>query len=602
MTQESREVSTALLVDPEGRDNVTDLVIERSKIAPDHTAFTLAGPDGRLVDVTTAEFCRTVKDLAKGLIAVGVQAGDRIAVQGKTSYAWAVADLAALWAGAIVVPIFDTAAKAQVEFIVEDASLRWAFAESPEQRELLATQGVANLWDLADDPLGESDLVRLGNAVSDEELEARRVTTQLDDTATLVYTSGTDGKPKGVILTHRNLVGQVLNIGADYRELVNESGRTVIFLPLAHVLARGLLLICLAGGMTVTFEADPKRAVASLAQVRPTFLVVVPRVLQKIRERVQARADSKHLGRLWRRAERVAIERGRALEGSQEGGAPNPPSLSHRLFDYLFFRKVRDLFGGQLSHILSGAAPLGADLNLLFRGMGIEVIEGYGLTETTAPLTGNRIGDNYAGTVGRPEPGHTVRISAKGEVLAKGIGVTPGYWNRADNDAAFEGGFLRTGDLGWLDEAGRLTITGRLKDVIVTSSGKNMSPLPWQQTVEADPLIAQAVVVGDNRPYLAALVILEEDEAAQIGIPAREGGDSPEPIDAPEILDRVRAAIRGANARVSAPEQIRRFSVWRADLNPGSDFVTPSMKLRRRRLLEVMAGPIEQLYRQGHTV
>lgn len=600
MSEGLREVSTPLLVDPEGRTNVTDLVIERFKLAPEHTAFTLAGPEDRLVDVTTAAFYCAVTDLAKGLIAAGVRAGDRIAVQGKTSYAWAVADLAALWAGAIVVPIFDTAAKAQVEFITQDASIKWAFADTAEQRQLLAAQGTANVWDLAADTVGESDLVRLGRAVSAGELEARRVATQLDDIATLVYTSGTDGEPKGVILTHRNLVGQVLNVGADYSQLVNDAGRTLIFLPLAHVLARGLLLICLAGGMAVSFESDPKQAVASLARLRPTFLVVVPRVLQKIRERVGANADAKHLGWLWRRAERVAIQRGSELQQGQAGETPRP-SVAHRLFDRLFFHRVRELFGGELRYILSGAAPLGTELSLLFRGMGLEVIEGYGLTETTAPLTGNRVGDNYAGTVGRPEPGHTVRISEQGEVLAKGVGVTRGYWNDRDNAEAFVDGFLRTGDLGTLDDAGRLRITGRIKDVIVTAGGKNMSPLPWQQTVEADALVAHAVVVGDSRPYLAALILVDDDELERLGMPAT-ASTSPEPVAAEAIIDRVRRAIQAANERVSMPEQIKRFSIWRADLRPGADWVTPSMKLRRSQVLASMASAVEQLYRQGHQV
>ena len=605
------EASTPLLFDPSCKRNLTDFLADRVAAAPDHLAFRIRPDyglaDGPLTGVSTREFYDLVTSMAKGLLAVGVQQGDTLGLQGPTSYLWAVADMASLWVGAIVVPIFDTAAPEQVRFTARDSGMTWAFAGTDEQCDTLREVLVENVpsgrvWrlDLKDGGMG--DLIRMGCDVSVDDLEARRVAAVLDDTATLVYTSGTEGRPKGVLLTHRNLIGRVGNIGADYAELVHSCGRTLIFLPLAHVLARALQLICLAEGMTISYEADPAKAVASLTEVRPTFLVVVPRVLQKIRERIAATAAEKKLGWLWSHAEKTAIARGRHIELAQTMPHLTMPAalrVKQRLFDRLFFRRVRELLGGDIDYVLTGAAPLGEEMGLLFRGMGVEVIEGYGLTETTAPLTGNRPGANYSGTVGRPEPGHTVRISNDGEILAKGVGVSPGYWHPRDNEAAFIDGFLRTGDLGSLDEAGRLTITGRVKEAIVTAGGKTIFPHLWQQDVETEPLVAHAVVVGDSRPYPAALILVDGDELHRLGLTDDHSSPAPTVVNSAQILDRVATSLRRANERVSGPERVKRFRVLAVDLTPGGEMVTPTMKLRRSWLLEAMAPAIDDLYVNG---
>ncbi len=614
MTEYIAEASTPLLFDPSGKRNVTDVLVDRVATAPDHVAFRLRPnhglSDGPLAAVTTREFYELVISVAKGLRAAGVQRGDTVGLQGQTGYLWAVADMASLWVGAIVVPIFDTAAREQVHVIVRESGMKWAFAGTGEQCDALAqmlpeNDPSARVWRLAltDEAMG--GLLEGGRDVSDDDLEARRTSPALDDTATLVFTSGTEGRPKGSLITHRNLLGQVGNIGADYSELVHSGGSTLIFLPLAHVLARGLQLICLAEGMTISYEADPAKAVASLTEVRPTFLVVVPRVLIKIRERIAATAAERKLGWLWRRAEETAIACGEHVERAQSVphlAMPAALRIKQAVFDRLFFRRVRGLLGGRVDYILSGAAPLGRDIGLLFRGMGVEVIEGYGLTETTAPLTGNRPGANYSGTVGRPEPGHTVRISAAGEILAKGIGVSPGYWDPRDNDGAHVDGFLRTGDLGSLDDAGRLTITGRVKEAIVTDGGKTIFPQVWQQEVETEPLVAHAVVVGDSRPYPAALILLDKEEIDRLGVAYEHSDIAPGVVTAPQVIDRVVGVLKKANARVSAPERVKRFSLLLADLTPGGDMVTPTMKLRRSRLLEAMAPAVDDLYVNGREV
>ncbi len=607
MTEHLGEASTPARIEPDPRHTVTDLLLTRVAQAPAHPAFRVRtgyGPTGETVtDVSTEDYRALVVAVAKGLLAAGVRAGDTIGIQGPTGYPWAVADLACLWVGAVVVPIFDSAADDQVGYVVQNARMAWAFAGTAGQRATLqaalgGSPRAGAVWALDFTPAGMGGLIDAGRGVSDALLDERRAVIDPDAPATLVYTSGTEGHPKGVVITHRNLVGQVLNIGAEYDDVVHPGGRTLIFLPLAHVLARGLQLICLAGGMTISYEADPTRAVTALATVHPTFLVVVPRVLQKIRERIRATATSKRLGWLWRQAERTAIAYGRVL---QEPG--ETPGLALRLrrglYDRLFFARVRALLGGDLDYILCGAAPLGEDLGLLFRGMGVEIVEGYGLTETTAPLTGNRPGDNRCGTVGRPEPGHTVRISAEGEVLARGVGVSPGYWDAADNEGTFVDGFLRTGDLGSLDADGRLTITGRLKEVIVTAGGKTISPQGWQRDVEAEPLVGHAVVVGEGRPHAAALIFLDRDELDRQGLGEQFVPGLLWPITEPRILTQLVPVLERANARVSGPEQVKRYAVYSADLAPGGELVTSTMKLRRAKLLAQMGPAIDDLYARG---
>lgn len=395
----------------------------------------------------------------------------------------------------------------------------------------------------------------------------------------------------------------MLNIAAAYHEIVNEDGNTVIFLPLAHVLARGLQLICLASGMRIAHLSDPSTVVATLDTLRPTFLVVVPRVLEKIQAAAATKAADKGLTRVWAKARSTAIAWGRRAERIDAGRRPRKIrglSVRHRLFDALFYRRLRTVMGGRVGYILSGGAALDADLSLFFRGIGVPVIEGYGLTETTAPLTGNLPGRIASGSVGSPLPGLTVRISDRGEVLARGIGVFSGYRNPAHDEGAFERGFFRTGDLGRLDEQGRLILEGRLKDVIVTSNGKTIVPTRWEGAVEANPLVSHAVMVGEGKPYLSALLVLDPEQtqawadAEGILLPLTAQPDIREVTD-PTLRAHLQRAVDAANALVARSEQVRRFSVVFADLEDRG-LVTPTMKLKRSVVLDRAAVTVEDLY------
>lgn len=587
----------------DGHRNVTDLLVQRAEKAPHHAAFDVATGDGSWRQVSTVRFLAEVRRLAKGFIAAGVAPGDALAIMASTRYEWAVTDLAAWFAGAVVVPVYETSSPVQVAGIVADAGVVLGVGGTEAQTRRLADAfaetGAGRLGAYAMDPADRvaggirtlDDLRSRADDVTDADLERHRTAADLDAPATIVYTSGTTGEPKGAVLTHRNFLGQVLNIAAAYGEVVHEQGNTIIFLPLAHVLARGLQLICLANGMRIAHLSDPSTVVETLSVLRPTFLVVVPRVLERIQAAAAQKADAAHLGRVWRAAVATAVSGGRAAEQRTDGRAP--ASVRQRLFETLFFRRLRAVMGGRVDYILSGGARLDPEVSLFFRGIGVPVIEGYGLTETTAPLTGNLPGDIRAGTVGRPLPGSTVRIGDDGEILAKGIGVFRGYRDPAHDADAFVDGFFRTGDLGRFDAEGRLIIDGRVKDVIVTSTGKTVVPAPWEFAVEADPLVSHAVMVGEGRSYLTALIVLDPDEAAR-------QGDAPAAGQLREIPDeglraRIQRSIDAANALVSRSEQVRRFTVIAADL-ADTTIITPTLKIKRRVLLERGSDVVAALY------
>lgn len=615
----AQQHSTPLLVDVGGYRNVTELLTRRAAEAPQHVAFEVPSESGDLSEpwrpITTRDFLTEVSNLAKGFMAAGVKAGDAVAIMSATRYTWALVDLAAWFAGAVVVPIYDTSSTTQVTAIVRDAEVKLAVGGNADQTQALQQAieetGIEALGVWAMDCAATTnniptiaELAARSGEVTDEDLERRRTAAGPDSPATIVYTSGTTGDPKGAVLTHRNFLGQTLNIAAAYGEVVHSAGNTIIFLPLAHVLARGLQLICLASGMRIAHLADPADVVPTLGVLKPTFLVVVPRVLQKVQAAAAQKASDLHLSGLWRAACSSAIGWGKYLESKDAGNTTHPSTgrrARHALFDRLFFRKLRTVLGGRVDYILSGGATLDADLSLFFRGIGVPIIEGYGLTETTAPLTGNLPGSIRSGTVGCPLPGLTVRISNQGEVLARGIGVFEGYRNPEHNAEAFIDGYFRTGDLGNLDEHGRLTLRGRLKDVIVTSNGKTIVPTAWENATASNPLVSHAVMVGEGRSYLSALLLLDPEEVAawahktgiEVGMVNSTGFD--------EVTDaRLRAELQGtidtANALVAHSEQVRRFTLVAADLND-TTLVTPTLKIKRRIVLERGARVVDNLYR-----
>lgn len=552
---------------------VTDLLEERYQQAPDFPAF--ARPkNNEWQTISTASFRAQARDVARGLIARGIKPADYVVIWAPTCYEWAVAELGVGYAGAVVIPLYDTASRAQAAEIISRCPPKLALVAGQKRADILDDLGIAQI-ELSEETF--ATLAAEGASISDEEIEQRRTTPHLDDPATIVFTSGTTGGPKGALITHRNLLHQIRNTRAAYSEIVREGGSTIILLPLAHVLARGLQLACLGNGLTIAHIADPAAAVASLSELKPTFLVVVPRIMEKILEAIAAKAAEKHLGAVWRFAFNAGIARGRAILGSR------PQAWHQRLFfpvlDRLFFAKIRNKLGGRMEYMLSGAAPLDADICRFFIGIGLPVVEGYGLTETTAPITGNLPGKIKPGTVGLPVPGATVKID-HGEVLVAGAGVVPGYENEEDTERSFKDGFFRTGDLGQLDEDGYLTLTGRCKDLIVTSGGKTIIPAAWEQAVEATPGIDHAIVVGDGKAHPAALIIIEE-----AGHALREVRG-----EARALATR---AITAANCLVSQAEEVRRFLVLAGDL---SSFLTPTQKIRRSRLLARLKPRIDDLY------
>ncbi|MGM0386217.1 MAG: AMP-dependent synthetase/ligase [Actinomycetota bacterium] len=595
--------------------NVADLLASRAAAAPDHVAFQVR--DGDIWrDVTTRNFEDTVIAVAKGMVATGVQPGDAVAVAAPTRYEWAVVDLASAYAGAVMVPLYPTSSVSQAADIIRDSQPVLAVAGAAAHAELLRAAcaegcvGALPVWTMDPTPGADLDaLVARGADVPDSVIAERRAFAGPDDVATIVYTSGTTRAAKGVIITHGNMVRESLSVLHAYPEVVNERANTLIFLPLSHILARTLQILSVHAGMRVAHLSDPTQVVATLAEIRPTFLVVVPRVLQKIQGGAKAKAEEKHLGKVFDAAIATAISWGRHLEKLDELGtaAPAPPwglRLRHALFDRLFYAKLRTLTGGRLEWMLSGAAPLESHLSLFFRGLGLPVIEGYGLTETTAPCTGNLPGRIRSGTVGPPVPGTTLRIAEDGEVLVKGIGVSPGYRDPADNEGAFVDGFFRTGDLGSLDEKGYLTLSGRVKDIIVTASGKNVVPAPWENAVEADPMVAYAIMVGDGKPFPAALILMARDEVAawaeRHGHPALATlarDPLARNVEDPNILAQVGAVVARANQAVSRAEQVRKFKVLLTDLKEESGHFTPTMKLKRSAFLHDFADTIEELYR-----
>ncbi len=611
-----RQMTVPQIMDRPDLVSTSCLLEDRQRIDPAHVAFG-RHVNGRLVDVTTTQFRNEVRALAKGLIAAGVRPGEAVVIMSPTRYEWAVADFAIWAAGAVVVPIHDTASSTQVAAILSDCDVRVALAGGPSHRDVLeqACPGL-HVWSFdADSGRDLSDLVDRGvrGGVIDEDVDRRSALARPDDLASIVFTSGATGGQKGVRITHGNFVRLVVQVGAAYNEVVNDRASTIVLLPLAHVLAQGLQLVSVHAGMKVVHLSDPSGAVAAMAEVRPTFMVVVPHLLEKIRAAAHTKARERGLGRALAAADRTAVSWGRHLERVQDDAGLSAPwglRMRHMIADRLFFRRMRGVLGGRVEYLLSGASRLDPDLGNFYRGIGVPVLEGYGLTETTAPVTGIRPGRLRAGSVGTPIPGSTVRISDEGEVLVRGVGVSPGYLHTENDQDSHIDGFFRTGDQGTLDEDGFLFIRGRRKNILVTSNGKNIAPEPWEQAVGTDPLIAHAVMVGEDKPYAAALVVLDTDEAiawaqrkghaasARCVADARESCAPPgRHIVDDTIVAHLQRTITAANAAVSRAEQVRRFRVLVMDLTgPEHTLLTPTLKLRRAEFLRAVAPHLDALY------
>ncbi len=524
-----------------------------------------------------------------------------------TRYEWTVVDLAIWFAGAVTVPIYETSSPTQVQWILSDSGARIVFAGDEGKARVIEAGAAAGgipvrIWKLtgSEDPDSLAALSASGSGVTDEDLESVRSSAALSSPASLVYTSGTTGRPKGCTISHGNFALFAVNVIELLPEMLKRPGaRTLMFLPLAHVLARAVQVGCLAAGVTVGHSSSASALVEDLRTFRPTFLLAVPRIFEKIYAGAEEKAAAAGKGRLFDAAASTAVAYSEARDSAARGGSgPSLPlRLRHAAFDRLLYPKVRAAFGGEMDIAISGASPLSPQLAHFFRGAGIAVLEGYGLTETTAPASVNTIPLTRVGTVGLPMPGNSIRIADDGEVLVRGVGVFTGYHRNPEATAeAFTDEWFHTGDLGALDDDGFLRITGRKKDLLVTAGGKNVAPGPLEEKVREHRLVSQVVVVGEGRPFVGALVTLDDEALAAW---ARENSieSAGQPLtEHPLVLAQVQEAVDAANASVSRAEQIRRFTVLPRDFSLAGGHVTATLKLRRQAVIADFTAEVEKLY------
>ncbi|MDQ1057878.1 long-chain acyl-CoA synthetase [Arthrobacter globiformis] len=598
-----REFSVPPLANVPLDSNITDLVLRQAAKASNPALFSRLDSAGQWQDIRAKEFLADVSALAKGLIASGVGAGDRVGIMSRTRYEWALIDFAIWFAGGVSVPIYETSSPSQVAWNLGDSGAVAAFGESGHHeniiRQAAATEGLtelAHVWQLEGDGL---DAVRsAGAAVSDVELEARRSSAGLRDLATIIYTSGTTGRPKGCELTHGNFAELSEDaLATSLSRIVNEQARTIMFLPLAHVFARFISVLAVAAGVTVAHTPDIKHLLPDLQSYKPTFILAVPRVFEKVYNSALTKAEDGGKGPIFHKAAETAIAYSRARQGGRVGLGLK---LRHAIFDKLVYAKLRAAMGGEVAHAVSGGGPLGERLGHFFQGIGLQILEGYGLTETTAPVSVNTPERIKIGTVGVPIPGNSVRIADDGEILVKGTCVMRGYYQRPDlTEESFVDGWFRTGDLGQLDEDGYLLITGRKKEIIVTAGGKNVVPALLEDQIRADALVSQVLVVGDNRPFIGALVTL--DEEALPGWLQRHGLPADTPLgDAAghaEVKAAVQELINQANQSVSQAEAIKSFRIVPSDFTEASGHLTPSMKVKRAQVMKDFEGVIDEMYK-----
>jgi long-chain acyl-CoA synthetase len=612
-----REYSIPALSDIPSDATLADVVFTRANHEPHTVVMRRTAGGGRWDDVTAAEFRDQVAALAKGLIAAGISPGDRVALMSRTRYEWTLVDYAIWAAGAVTVPVYDTSSAEQVEWILSDSGARAAFAENQAYADTIAAvrhsvPDLGQLWlieggDGADGISGSlDDLAASGRTagVTDEQLEQRRTARKSADLATIIYTSGTTGRPKGCEITHGNLLADVRNAvqGAlvDLFDIAGSS--TLLFLPLAHSFARIIQVGCLESGAILGHWPQTTTVAEALPQYKPTFLLAVPRVFEKVYASAQQQAAaSPAKARIFRAAADTAVAWSEARDGDGKGASAGGPALGlrHALFDRLVYSKLRAAVGGQVRFAVSGGAPLGERLCHFFRGAGITVLEGYGLTESSAAATVNRPSRNKIGTVGLPLPGVAVRIADDGEILLRGPNIFPGYWH---NDAASAEmldaeGWLQTGDIGSLDDEGFLRVTGRKKELIVTAGGKNVAPAVLEDRLRLHSLISQAIVVGDGRPYIACLITLDP-EALEFWKRQHGRAADADVREDPELLAEIQAAVDDANQAVSRAESIRRFRILESDLTEADGYLTPSLKVRRNIVLKAFSADVDAVYSQ----
>ncbi|GAA2448633.1 AMP-dependent synthetase/ligase [Streptomyces lavendulocolor] len=609
--QPPHEVAVPPLVPPVTRGSLADIPFDNAREAPADPVLSRKDPEGAWSDVSAAGFAAEVLAVAKGLVAEGLRPGDRLAVMARTTYEWTLLDFAAWAAGLITVPVYPTSSAFQARWILQDSGAVACAVENMDQARLISAErqrmpGLKHLWVFDNGAIGT--LRQAGHRVPDEVITARRAGLSPDTIATLIYTSGTTGRPKGCVVTHANFFAEVDNavelLHPVFTSVSKDPASTLLFLPLSHVFGRMVAIGCLRARVRLGHAPSIRTEdlLADLAGFRPTFLLAIPYVLEKVFNTGRATAEKMGRAASFDRAATVARRYGEAVAAARHGTGPGP-SLALRaaraLYDPLVYRRIRAALGGRVRYAICGGSPLGRRLASFYAGAGIDVFEGYGLTETTGASTVTPPLRPKPGTVGRPLPGTAVRIAGDGEVLLRGGHVFAGYWDAERGGAvpAVTDGWFATGDLGALDGDGYLTITGRKKDVIITSGGKNVTPAPLEDWLRAHPLVSQCMVVGDDRPYVTALITLEPDGLAHWRRMRKKDGVPLRDLVADEDLNAaLQRAVDEANRLVSRAESIRRFRVLTTDFTEESGHLTPSLKLRRAAIARDFAADIEALY------
>ncbi|MFW5474813.1 AMP-dependent synthetase/ligase [Knoellia sp. CPCC 206450] len=592
------EKSTPALAPATTEGSLADLPARNRADSPAKAMFAARSGSG-WTDVSAKDFADQVEALAKGFLAAGVTPGSAVGIMSRTRYEWTLTDFALWTAGAIPVPIYETSSPDQVEWILKDSGAVGVVLESEKhQSALVGVSGnlpsLAHSWVIDNGDL--DTLASSGASTGDAALAAAREGIDRSSTATIIYTSGTTGRPKGVELTHGNFLDLTENTVEKLKEVVSSEGAaTLLFLPLAHVFARFIEVLCVASGAKLAHSADIKTLLDDFASYQPTFILAVPRVFEKVYNSAEAKAVAGGKGNIFAKAADTAIAWSEAQEAGSVGFGLR---AKHAVFDKLVYGKLRDAMGGKVQYAVSGGAPLGTRLGHFFRGIGVTILEGYGLTETTAPITVNLPERLKVGTVGPPLPGTTVRIAEDGEILVKGVNVFASYRNNPDASAeAIRDGWFHTGDIGELDEDGYLRITGRKKEILVTAGGKNVAPAVLEDRLRAHPLVSQCIVVGDQKPFIAALLTLDEEMlpmwAANHGL---EGITADKARTDETVLAELQKAVDEANTAVSKAESIRKFAVLEADFTEESGHLTPSLKLKRNVVMREFADEVDALY------
>jgi long-chain acyl-CoA synthetase len=579
--------------------SLVDHIIENAAKTPQHVALSVPRGDA-WVDVTAQQFLDEVKAVAKGIVANAIDPGDRIGVMSRTRYEWTLVDYAIWYAGAVSVPVYETSSAEQIQWMLSDSGAVAVFLESEKNKRTFdevadSIPTVTRTWVFDDGIIAQ--LKDDGRDVSDETLEERRQTLTPDSIATIIYTSGTTGRPKGCSLTHRNFMFEVDNVVWGMPDVFLASGSsTLLFLPVAHVFGRAIQLGCIRAGVRLGHSADIKALLPGLQSFQPTFLLAVPRVFEKIYNSSQQKAVAEGKGKIFDTAAQTAVDYSTALDN---GGPGLVLKVKHALFDRLVYSKLRAAMGGNMRWAVSGGAPLGARLGHFFRGINVTILEGYGLTETSAATTVNRPGALRIGSVGQPLPGAKVKVAADGELMLGGDQIFIGYWNNpgATAEALEPDGWFHSGDIGEIDDDGFVTITGRKKELLVTAAGKNVAPAVLEDRLRANWLVSQCMVVGDGQPFIAALVTIDPESFPAWAKQNNKGAATvADLVDDPDLNAAIQHAVDDANKAVSHAEAIKKFRILSVDWTEEGGQITPSLKLKRNVVMAEFAAEVDALY------